>query len=195
MLRILLAVALALMSQHAMSCSNPPPKSFHERIQTADNVYIFRLETLAQVKERVSYSERGSDGKFGPVEDSDEYMGLAAGRIRVVRVLRGTPHARFIKFSTRECGGLRLDVGHYFLVATTDNGTVLSPVASDRAIIDLRDSYSEQVDRKVNDKQNILRTVLGFINGRRLPADFPTIEMLQYTQSGSTPPPPPGYLR
>jgi hypothetical protein len=190
MLRLMLAVALVFAPGAARACSYPYAPSFHEAIQGADQIYIFRIDSLAQVKDRVVTGKVHRDGKPGAVTEADEYIGRVAGRITVLRVLRGKPQARFITFSTSRCGGLRLDVGHYFLVATSSKGHVLAPVPADRSIIDLQGTYFVGADSQVNDSQPILRTVLDFIDGKQLPLDFPSSDIVQYTQAVPAPPPP-----
>jgi hypothetical protein len=183
MLRLFLTISLLLIPGHAISCQYPATKSFREQIQTAEQIYIFRLESLAEVKDRFITSERGPDGKFGPAVESEDYMGTVAGRIKIVRVLRGKPQAQFIRFRTSWCGGLRLDVGHYFIVATSAKGLVLTPALfGDESILDFRGSYSEDAETKDNDKSYILRNVLPFINGKQLQSGFPDYETRIYTQ-------------
>jgi hypothetical protein len=179
MLRLLVTLTILLIPGHAYSCQFDIPKSFREVIQTADQIYIFRLESLAEVKDR-AFSEEGW---------IDIYAGSVAGKIKIVRILRGKPEAKFIRFSTSMCGGIRLDVGHYFLVATSDKGIVLTPVAADQSILDFRESYSEDGEAKINDKSYILRNVLPFINGKQLPKGFPDYETRSYTQHFTGPPP------
>jgi hypothetical protein len=188
MLRLIFTVSLLLIPGHAISCQYPIPKSFHDVIQAADQIYVFRLESLAQVKDHGFSSKRDSDGKFSQIE-YDEYMGRVAGKIKIVRVLRGAPRAQFITFDTSSCGGLRLDVGHYFLVATSANNVVLTPVPGDESILDFKGDYSENAETKVNDKSYILRNVLAFINGKQLPSDFPDYETRSYTQRMTSPAP------
>ena len=62
MLRLLLTMTLLLIAGDAISCVYAPPKSFREEIQTADQIYIFRLDSLARVKSRGVSSMRGPDG-------------------------------------------------------------------------------------------------------------------------------------
>jgi hypothetical protein len=179
MLRLLLTLFLLLIPGLAISCTFPIPKPFREVIQTADQIYIFRLESLAEVKDR-AFDEEGW---------IDIYSGSVAGKIKIVRILRGKPEAKFIRFSTSMCGGIRLDVGHYFLVATSDKSIVLTPVPADQSILDFRGSYWEDGDARINDKSYILRNVLPFINGKQLPKGFPDYQTRSYTQPFTEPPP------
>ena len=55
--------------------------------------------------------------------------------------------------------------------------------------------HSEDVSDRDNDKQHILRPIVAFLAGKKLPNDFPSIDILQYTQSGATPPPLPNEAR
>jgi hypothetical protein len=131
---------------------------------------------------------KGPDGTYLPAKAEDIYTGRVAGRITVMRVLRGRPTAKYIEFSTSECAGLRLDVGHYFFVATSEVGPLLRLGAGDRSVIDLRSEYHEANPREYNDRQPFLSTILQFLHGKPLPKKFPSIEMIQYTQSGAMPP-------
>src|SRR5688500_18955409 len=90
-------LAILLSAGPARACSYPEPKSFKELIGQASSILIVRLES-AQLQK----------------------SGLVQGKIRIVQALKSPksikPTYSSIVFSTRECGGVRLDVGHYLLV-------------------------------------------------------------------------------
>jgi hypothetical protein len=117
-------------------------------------------------------------------------MGRVVGRITVVRTLRGKPTARLIAFDNSMCGGVRLDVGHYFLVATTQNNSVLQLAPSDQSVLDLQDGFVDGGSQ--NDKGRILAPVLAYLKGKPLPKDFPNRDLTRYTNTGILPPPAPG---
>ena len=166
--RLLLAAAIACLAQPALSCSYSPPDTFHRSFSRANSIFVFRLETLA-------LTDTGSNEVIG--------------RIRVVETFKGKqPRFKFIRFRTARCGGIRLDVGHYFVGLTRENGQMLSLGAGDRSVLDLRDQYDEEASDKYNKNGSLLRTIRSAIASGVLPDTFPTNYDLQFTQYNEPPP-------
>jgi hypothetical protein len=171
-------------SGFALGCRFSMPKPFRESLAAADQVYVFRLDTLTAQKDTLYWE----DAKGNPKQE-ERYMGRVVGRITVVRALRGKPAARFVTFDNSMCGGVRLDVGHYFLVATSQSNPVLQLAPSDQSVLDLQDGYADGDSH--NDNGRVLAPVLAFLKGKPLPKDFPSRDQTAYTNTGILPPPPP----
>lgn len=169
-------LALQAIPLAALACSYPEPRPFSELIQSASSIFIFRLES-SELKQ-----EKFSDGA---------YSEWVEGQIRVTQNLKGNASLfRSVTFSTNLCGGLRLDVGHYFLVVTTDRGPTLELRPADLSVIDVTMSYDEA--RPLQSTRNgLLKTISDYVKGKPLPVPFPPESVASLTSSLSPPPPPP----
>jgi hypothetical protein len=166
-------------AQYSSACTIGPQPTFKDHFESAQHIFIFQLESLSLVQQK---------GKLlgSPIEVS--------GRIRVTESLKGkAPQYKYITFSTHWCGGLRLDVGHYFIAFVKNDGVVLKLDSGDRSVLDLRSGYFEPSE-KVAYKHELLEIIKASLNGKPLPRDFPSIDTLQFTQY-NTPPPLPGHTR
>ncbi|HEV2606401.1 MAG TPA: hypothetical protein VGT79_00320 [Xanthomonadaceae bacterium] len=173
-LKLAIGVFLSLASLQALACSYPTPKAFSESLDKATSVFVFRLRS-AELKRKT----------YG----SGAYREWVEGRIQVRETLKGAkPAFTTVTFSTQQCGGLRLDVGHYFVIATAQKGRALDLVPSDRSIIDISDYYDETVAER-NLQSDLVAPIAGFIKGKPLPADFPPASIAQRTSSLPYPPP------
>ena len=160
----------------SVACSYPEPPTFREAIESASNIVIFRLES-AEVKR-----------KDFPDSSYSEWI---EGKIRVTQSLRGdSSKFRTIEFSTGWCGGLRLDVGHYFLVATGDMGPAISLAPSDPSILDITRWYDETRPTE-SAGTDLLRPIFRYVSGEPLPIHFPPSLVADYTSSVPPPPSPP----
>ena len=169
-----IAIFLSLTSLQAFACSYPTPKPFSESLDKATSVFVFRLQS-AELK-RKTYR-------------SGTYREWVEGRIQVRETLKGAkPAFKTVNFSTQQCGGLRLDVGHYFVIVTTQNGRVLDLLPSDRSIIDISDYYDEAFAER-NLQSDLLAPIVDFIKGKPLPPDFPPASVAERTSSLPYPPP------
>ncbi|MEN1930205.1 hypothetical protein WCE37_14615 [Luteimonas sp. MJ250] len=160
----------------ALACSYPEPAPFKEAIANASSIFIFRLES-AEVKRK-----NFEDGSYA------EWI---EGRIRVAQTLRGDSSLfKSIRFSTNQCGGVRLDVGHYFLVVTDSGGTEINLSPADQSIIDVTTSFDEsRLD--VSAQTDLLRPIHDFLAGTPLPESFPSPYVVEYTSTIPLPPLPP----
>ncbi len=159
-----------------LACSYPEPVSFKEAIANASSIFIFSLES-AEVKRK----------NF----DDGSYAEWIEGRIRVAQTLRGDSSPfKSIRFSTSWCGGVRLDVGHYFLVVTNLGGTEIKLSPADQSIIDITTSFDEsRLDASAH--TDLLRPIHDFLSGKPLPENFPSPYVMEYTSTVPLPPPPP----
>ena len=166
--RITIAAAFLAASSPLLACTYPIPTSFHRSFTESKHIFIFRLESLA-------LTNRVAD--------------TVTGRIKVLRTLRGkAPRFEHIRFSVSHCGGNRLDVGHYFLAMTSQDGNMLVLESASRSVIDLRWQYSEDIPDALNDRQYFLASIHRFLKGKQMPQDFPSMEELQFTQYTAPPP-------
>lgn len=118
----------------ACTCSHIPLNT--ETIKNSSNVFIFRL-IGAKVK-------HASNSLATDVE----------GEIKVVERIRGTKYSyKRIHFSTSLCCGLRLDVGHYFVAFTSENGPTLSINSGN--ILDIGETYFSDARGEMNIKEKI----------------------------------------
>lgn len=176
--KILFAVIISW-AQYSNACTIPPQPTFKDHFKSARHIFVFQLEGLDLVKQNAG----------APISP-----GLVKGRIRVTESLKGKPPSyKYITFSTFWCGGLRLDVGHYFIAFVKNDGVVLELGPEDRSVLDLRSGYFEP-NEKVAYKHKLLEIIKAAIKGKPLPKDFPSIYTLQFTQY-NTPPPLPGATR
>jgi hypothetical protein len=89
---------------------------------------------------------------------------LIAGQVQIIEVLAGEPALREIEFSNSVCGGVRLDVGHYYVVFTTESGPVLRLVPADNSLIPLAGEYIPELPAQ-NYKNRFLKSVRDYVNG------------------------------
>src|SRR5512134_2866090 len=88
----------------AAACSFPEPPSFRQELESATSIFVFRLESATLKRKEL---------------EGSAFSEWVEGQMRVVQVLKGRANAyKTLLFSTGWCGGVRLDVGHYFLIAT-----------------------------------------------------------------------------
>ena len=169
-------LAMQAVSSSALACSYPEPRPFNELIQSASTIFVFRLESTELKRKEF---------------DGGAYSEWVEGRIRVTQTLKGNSSSfRSVTFSTHWCGGLRLDVGHYFLVVTSDRGQIVELGPSDPSIIDITDSYDESRPSQ-SAKTDLLGPIFDYLGGKPLPATFPPEHAASLTSSLPPPPPPP----
>ena len=93
---LLMSVAMAAMPARACEC---PPPIDESRMRAARHVFVVRLRSVEMAQ-----------GAQGGHE--------LRGRVEIVERLRGDAQVRTIRYSGNPlCCGLRLDPGHYYLVA------------------------------------------------------------------------------
>jgi hypothetical protein len=166
------AIIASNLAQDATACSYPKPLDFRQSIEKASSVLIFRLEAaeLRRSGTESAYSE------------------WIEGRIRVIEALKGDASSfKILKFSSDRCGGLRLDVGHYFLVATNERGATIDFDPDDHSVLDISDYYSEE-DPALSAQGRVLRPIYEFLEqGKPLPVDYPPLVLRNLTSTSPFP--------
>ena len=159
-----------------LACSYPEPVPFKEAIENASSIFIFRLES-AEVRRKN--------------HDDGSYAEWIEGRIRVAQTLKGESSPfKSIRFSTSWCGGVRLDVGHYFLVVTDSVGAEIKLSPADQSIIDVT-TYFDESRLDLSARTDLLRPIHDFLSGKPLPENFPSPYVMEYTSTIPLLPPPP----
>ncbi len=139
----------------AEACTGPPPPRFGEVFPRAKYVFIFRLDSVEAKRLRPSYGVP---------------PGNAVGHFTIIRSFRGAPKYKRISFSTAMCGGNRLDVGHYFLVAVSGAGDTIELAWHDETVVDI----STDIRQGPVDLYRALKS-------GTLPAGFPSRGKTNYT--------------
>jgi len=167
---VLIAAALSLLaSGAAAACSEPEVPTFRQSLDSATTVFVARLVSV------------------GLVEKSQASRDIA-GQLETVRTLKGEPKFRYLRHQAVWCGGLRFLVGHYYLFATKQDGSVLHLVRGDRSVVDVSEDYSVQYPPK-KPEQLWQTQINDYINGRPLPARFSPWSIMHPVQAF---PPQPG---
>jgi len=109
---------LLLLSGTAFACSEPDVPTFRQSFANADNVVVFRLVSLG-------------------LTDNKEDSRNLGGKLEPILTLKGSNEFRYLVHDAVDCGGLNLKVGHYYLVATSQTGSVLQLVRGDKSILDV----------------------------------------------------------
>ena len=106
----------------ATACTFPPPPTLKQVLPQAKYVFVFRLESVELQRDRLKLG----DGQT-----------KAIGHFSIVRSFRGKPTYKHISFATQWCGGNRLDVGHYFLIAASGAGDTIELTLADETVLDI----------------------------------------------------------
>ena len=115
---------LVLAGGHAGACSFPDPPHFEAIAPTAKRIFVFQVLTL-------QYHRDGNAAEW------------VEGKIKVVENFRGdATEMTSVHFSNRFCGGLRLDVGHSYLVATNITSNPLRFELGDETVRDISLEYN-----------------------------------------------------
>ena len=118
--------------------------------------------------------------------------GELAGRLRVVRVLKGkAPSIQYLSFPIGWCGGLHLDVGHYYVVATSQTGRTLQLWPGDLSVLDLGGTVSPLLTPRSRDQHRILAKIDVVLKTGKAPSGFPSEEEVSRTTVVSPAPPRP----
>jgi hypothetical protein len=151
------ALVLATSAMPTSACSYEPPPSFGEQLLSATSVFVFRVESLAMTPDSISSS------------------GQLAGRIRVTQVLKGSkPKQEYLSFYIGWCGGLHLDVGSYYVVATSRSGRTLALGPGDRSVLALGGRV--QPPARDRDQFGILKNVELALRSGKIPQGFPSAD-------------------
>lgn len=136
----------------ADACMEPEVPTFRQSLDSATVVFVARLNSVGLVNK----SQASRD---------------IAGQLEIIRTLKGKPSFHYLRHEAIWCGGLRLLVGHYYLFATDQSGSVLRLVRGDRSIVDVSEDYSMQYPPK-KPEQLWQTKINDYLNGRPLPKNF-----------------------
>jgi hypothetical protein len=175
MIRHLRAIAfatLSLMSFAASACVEPETTTFRQELARAQNVFVFRLTSL-----RLADPAPGSRKLSAAIE--------------VLRNLKGNGNSfRQLAYSSPWCYGLRLEVGHYYVAATTQKGPTLRLIRGDRSVMDISDDFSQNYP-PLREEQKLQWDVANYLKGIPLPESFRDVEYTAKTSGIYGPPIPP----
>ena len=150
---VLIAVASWLAAGACAACMSPPHTPIREQLQSANRVLIIQVQSAELVVDRL-----------GP-RLAASYL---SGRVSVVETMKG-PKGDFTRFELNlGCNDLRMDVGDYFLLATNQDGELLTMGGANATVMFLSPDHPSGPRPDSLD----LRVVREFLNGKPLPADF-----------------------
>lgn len=168
----LAGIAAALAAGMSLACISPPHTPMRDQLEVATTIVIFQLESSELAVE-----------KLGPQIE----MPLLRGRLRMVEQLKGPP-ARFARYELSvSCNDLRMDVGDYFLLATTQKGGVLELGRADATVMFVTPAYSRGVGGLPYGSADV-KAVMEFLKGTPLPPAF-GLRAEPMTQKFHLPPP------
>ena len=168
----LFAMAAWLATGASQACVSPPQTPIRDQLQEATSIAIFQLVSSEYVVERL-----------GP----DIETRLLRGRLKVVETLKGQP-ARFTRYELdAACNDLRMDVSDYFLVATTQRGSVLELGMKDATVMFVASAGSRGTSGLPYGSTDVM-AVMEFLKGEPLPPSF-GVHALPMTRKYHLPPP------
>jgi hypothetical protein len=161
--------SMVFVTLNANACSYPEPPSFATAIKSASNVFVFQLMAAKVMR----------------WQDGEVYSEWVEGSIRPVTDFKGKSMAyKTIEFSSRPCGGLNLNVGHYFLIVTNQSSEKIELRPDDQSILDITGSFTEHVP-EANENVQILNSIKSALAGE---SGFESIDADRYNTSIIPPP-------
>ena len=115
---LVVLIAASLLSQSAIACSEPHVPTFNQSLKVASSVFIFRITSIG-------------------LTDRAKGSSSLAGRVEIVETLKGKPEFQYFTHQAFECGRLNLQVGRYYVLATTQKGPVINLVRGDKSVLDI----------------------------------------------------------
>ena len=171
LLRALTLATFGLLPTTALACVEPKTPPFRQELAQAQHVFVFRLTSIN-------------------LADPSPGSRKLSASIEVLRNLKGNGNGfRQLAYSAPGCYGLRLEVGHYYVAATTQKGPVLNLVRGDRSVMDISQDYSRTYPPR-RDEQKLQWHVANYLKGIPLPATFLDEEYTARTSGISVPAPP-----
>jgi len=175
MIKLLRALTLAILTAlpfGASACVEPETPPFRQELARAQNVFVFRLTSLK-------------------LADPAPGSRKLSATIEVLRTLKGNGNAfRQLSYSAPWCYGLRLEVGHYYAAATTQNGPILRLIRGDRSVMDVSDDYSQNYPPR-REEQKLQWHIANYLKGIPLPETFRDEAYTAKTSGIHVLPPPP----
>jgi hypothetical protein len=144
-----LAVMIVLLcaGTPVVACSFDKPPEFTDVVKSAKQIFVLQI-----ISEDLS-TRRSFDR---PVIE---------GHIRVMGTLKGTPvEFTRVDFNNSTCGGVRLDVGQFYVAFTNQTGSVLKLIPADNSLIPLANEYIPELPVQ-NYRYKFLRSVREFAKG------------------------------
>ena len=150
------SLILYFASSAANACAIVEGMAFADHLKEQQTIAIIRVEALRL--------------------DRGEHYESMLGRLRVVETLKGKP----AKFTSIEvdglCNDIRLNVGGYYLIATSQRKSKLMVGFGHSWVIDISPEYTEGKSRELYDPP-VLEAVERYLSGGSLPSDFPGAEV------------------
>jgi hypothetical protein len=168
-------LACLLLSSKCYACSCQQDTFSEKEAQAASRVFIFRL-----VDARIESDPPKSGYARNPNLN---------GNIRVVESLKGNNWGvKNVRFQNSSCCGIRLDVGHYFIVFSSQEGDVID--LSEELVVDINDKYFEGSPENYSEK-GIVRKVNLMLRRELSLEDVLPIYLRKHISTAPPPPPPP----
>ena len=139
------------MPKSAAACMEPEVPTFNQSLKAASSVFIFRITSIG-------------------LTDLTKGSSSLSGRIEIVETLKGKPEFKHFTHHAFECGRLNLQVGRYYVVATTQKGPVLNLVPGNKSALDITSDVLDS--RPLPKGRFITRTIRGAIKGEPLDNDL-----------------------
>jgi hypothetical protein len=115
---LVVLVAGSVLPRGAIACSEPHVPTFNQSVKVASSVFIFRITSIG-------------------LTDHAKGSSSLAGRVEIVETLKGKPEFQYFTHQAFDCGRLNLQVGRYYVVATTQESSILNLVQGDKAALDI----------------------------------------------------------
>jgi len=142
------ALLAVLIGSSAQACSYPAPPEFRHVVERATAIFVMRV----------------LDSRLMPSRESTRREWVEAD-IEVVEELLGhVSDFKRLEFDNLPCGGVRMDVGHYYLVYTDQVGDTLRLVPADPSVLNITAEYSRWFPEQ-NHKFPALAATMAFIRG------------------------------
>ena len=146
-MRIWLLIVCFTLAPAALACTFTPPPEFKEVVRAADTIAVVRV------------------GDQRITDEVLERRPVIEGDLEVVESIRGPwPEFKRVRFINDYCGGVRLDVGHHYVIFTQQIGPVLRLMPADPSIIWIDSEYIPGFDTQ-NYKYPFLKSVRAFVQG------------------------------
>ena len=121
----LLFFMLLTISGGACACTEPTVPTFNQSLKTATSVFVFRITSIGLTNKAEGSTSIG-------------------GAIEIVDTLKGRPMFDYFLHTNPGCARLNLQLGEYYLAATSQNGSVLTIAPGDKSILGFTSDYLDR---------------------------------------------------
>ena len=150
----LVSLLLAAAASPANACRMGLGPPFPEHVKNERSVFVFQLESLAVTGQGPEYHS-------------------AAGRLRVLRVLKGPPlKFRYAQMPIGFCSR-HMQVGEPYVMATSQDGTVLDLWTTVPSVLALRYQYHASRPDAENDRGRVLTEIRKILETGKASPGFP----------------------